>query len=87
MRTTFVIFAVLLCLGSALAKPAQSGQSCTMCQFVANYAEDFLSSNATETEIITFVSTVCNLFPGAFKQQVRNLSRIDGSPSFYKLFY
>lgn len=87
MRTTFVIFAVLLCLGSALAKPAQSGQSCTMCQFVANYAEDFLSSNATETEIITFVSTVCNLFPGAFKQEVRNLSRIDGSPSFYKLFY
>lgn len=78
MRTTFVIFAVLLCLGSALAKPAQSGQSCTMCQFVANYAEDFLSSNATETEIITFVSTVCNLFPGAFKQECHNFIAQEG---------
>eukprot|EP00029_Vermamoeba_vermiformis_P006925 TRINITY_DN284_c0_g1_i1.p1 TRINITY_DN284_c0_g1~~TRINITY_DN284_c0_g1_i1.p1 ORF type:complete len:210 (-),score=55.03 TRINITY_DN284_c0_g1_i1:653-1282(-) len=78
MRTTLVVFAVLLCLGSAMAKPAQSGQSCTMCQFVANYAEDFLESNATETQIINFVASVCNLFPGAFKQQCHDFIAQEG---------
>ena len=84
MRATLVIVAVLLCLGSAMAKPAQSGQSCSMCQFIASYAEDYLESNATETQVINFVAQVCNLFPSGFKQQVGPIS-ISGDRTVFPL--
>merc|ERR1712093_401136 len=45
-------------------KPAPEGIGCTICTLIVGYAEDKLESNATLTEIETFLNTtVCGLLP------------------------
>jgi saposin len=51
--------------------PRPLDQKCTICEFIVNYAEDFLEQNATEQQILHFLEGVCLLFPSQLRPQCR----------------
>jgi hypothetical protein len=74
------ILLALLCLcGLILASPYPTrrserqplphDQTCTLCQFVVHYAEDYLEQNATEQAVMQFLEGVCLLMPSQFRSQ------------------
>jgi len=57
-----IIFAVLALL--ALFSSAKAQANCDTCTFVIGIVENWVESNATESEIQTYLDTLCSLVPG-----------------------
>jgi saposin len=78
MKLLTLVTVVCFCVAFAFAHvnpkaevSSPQDQTCTICQLVAGYAEDYLKNNATEQQILQFVEGVCLLFPSQFRPQCR----------------
>lgn len=77
MRLALFVLAVALSLcvaGPAAAarinRAPQSGATCTMCGFLVNLVENWISSNTTEQELMAFLGKGCS-YLGSFAEEVR----------------
>jgi len=84
--TIIVLLLATICCSEIIAKkinikatkPKPQQSQCTLCEFVVNYAEDFLEQNSTEQQIIKFVESVCILFPQSFRQMCESFIEQEG---------
>jgi len=58
----FALFALLAF--SAFSVTTVEAQGCATCELVIQFIEQWVESNATDAEILQYLQTVCNLFPG-----------------------
>jgi saposin len=61
-----------LCPKRKAVKPKAQGADCSICIFVVGQIEDYIASNATETEIMNALNQACALL-GAFQAQCQAL--------------
>jgi len=59
MKLILVIFALLAFSSYSTVK----AQDCGTCELVVNFIEQWVESNATESQILTYLDTICALFP------------------------
>lgn len=69
----FLVLALVVAFawGAVLPQREAGGQSCMLCEFVIQTAEGYLSSNASEQEIIKFLEQACGLVPAPYSDEVR----------------
>lgn len=51
------------------SSPAPNDFKCAACEYIASLAEQFISSNRTEQEIVSFVEKVCKFLPGSLQAE------------------
>ena len=58
-----VIFALFALLAIFSASSTVKAQDCGTCELVMNFVEQWVENNATETQILQYLDTICSLFP------------------------
>ena len=53
---------------------SSNGVECMICQWVIGEVEKYISGNATESEVIAILESVCSVVPSAERQIVRSFS-------------
>ena len=59
----------LLTLGHSFS-PSATDDECDLCQMLVKIADDFITSNSTEEEIVKGLLDICSILPGDLKSQV-----------------
>jgi dihydroxyacetone kinase DhaKLM complex PTS-EIIA-like component DhaM len=89
-----IICAAALLAGSVSASPrkdnsnksAQSSTYCTICGFLVNIVEGWISSNSTEQELMAFLDKGCS-YLGSFTEEVRFFLRFAAPTRFLRFSY
>lgn len=67
MKLAVALICVLLCVITT-SKAQTTG--CNLCQFIVNYADQYIESNRTMTKINEALNKVCDIFPAGFQELV-----------------
>jgi len=71
---------VLLSLSFISAEEVKvSDTSCVLCEFIIKTLEDIISDNATQQQIISTISRVCDILPRAIRTQCKTFVQENGA--------
>jgi len=76
MMKISIVVVLALALSVSAAVPLKRGvqqQGCSLCEFVIQTVESYISSNATEQEILKVLETACTLLPAPYGTQCTSI--------------
>ncbi|KAK5580165.1 hypothetical protein RB653_000178 [Dictyostelium firmibasis] len=72
------LIVLILALFAVSSVNAGSNLECEFCEFAVGYAEKYIASNATETEVIDKIEKLCNFVPSELEATCDSLTSVYG---------